>query len=88
MHLFLKTLYMLTVMVMTGMMMVLVLLCTPDFHTRLSNGFYRQSDLTYSQFVMQSLENPGVYVAEVSVDVEDVPYRPPPVLVLTDPRQA
>ncbi|XP_045623434.1 uncharacterized protein [Procambarus clarkii] len=77
MHLFLKTLYMLTVMVMTGMMMVLVLLCTPDFHMRLSTGFYRQTDLTYSQFVMQSLENPGIYVAEVSVDVEEVPERVP-----------
>nr|XP_053642331.1 uncharacterized protein LOC128695628 [Cherax quadricarinatus] len=77
MHLFLKTLYMLTVMVMTGMMMVLVLLCTPDFHMRLSHGFYRQTDLTYSQFVMQSLDNPGIYVAEVSVDVEELPERVP-----------
>ncbi|XP_071514227.1 sialate:O-sulfotransferase 2-like [Panulirus ornatus] len=75
MHLFLRTLYMLTVMVMTGMMMVLVLLCTPDIHTRLSTGIYRQTDLTYSQFVMQSLDNPGVYVAEVSVDVEEAPQR-------------
>ncbi|XP_063596338.1 sialate:O-sulfotransferase 1-like [Penaeus indicus] len=72
MHLFLKTLYMLTVMVMTGIMMLLVLLCTPDFHTRLSSGFYRQTDLSYSQFVMQSLDNPGIYVAEVAAEDQRV----------------
>ncbi|XP_042870895.1 WSC domain-containing protein 1-like [Penaeus japonicus] len=78
MHLFLKTLYMLTVMVMTGIMMLLVLLCTPDFHTRLSSGFYRQTDLSYSQFVMQSLDNPGIYVAEVAEDLRvDAPEGAP-----------
>ncbi|KAK4290761.1 hypothetical protein Pmani_036361, partial [Petrolisthes manimaculis] len=59
-------------MVVTGMMMVLVLVITPDFHQRLSTGFYsRHYDPTYSQFVMQSLDNPGVFLAEVSEDVEE-----------------
>lgn len=53
MHVFLKTVYMVTVMIVTGMMMVLVLVVTPDFHQRLSTGFYRQYDPSYSQFVMQ-----------------------------------
>ncbi|XP_068205920.1 sialate:O-sulfotransferase 2-like isoform X2 [Palaemon carinicauda] len=73
MNLFLKTLYMLTVMVMTGIMMVIVLLCTPEFHTKLSGGFYQQSDMSYSQFVLQSLDNPGIYLAQVPEEEEDSP---------------
>ncbi|XP_064094485.1 uncharacterized protein LOC135206919 isoform X2 [Macrobrachium nipponense] len=72
MNLFLKTLYMLTVMVMTGIMMVIVLLCTPEFHTKLSGGFYQQSDMSYSQFILQSLDNPGIYLAQVT-EGEDTP---------------
>ncbi|XP_076054159.1 uncharacterized protein LOC143032858 isoform X3 [Oratosquilla oratoria] len=66
MHLFLKTLYMLTVMVMTAMMMLLLLLCTPDVHLKLSTGLYRGQPRMagYGQLLVQSLENPGVYVAE------------------------
>ncbi|XP_045117318.1 uncharacterized protein LOC123508025 isoform X1 [Portunus trituberculatus] len=72
MHLFLKTLYMLTVMVTTAMMMVVVLLSTPDLHARLTtNGMYQRTDLAYSQMVIQSLDNPGVYVAEVTSDVQE-----------------
>ncbi|XP_050699605.1 uncharacterized protein LOC126987014 [Eriocheir sinensis] len=72
MHLFLKTLYMLTVMVTTAMMMVVVLLSTPDIHARLTtNGMYQRTDLAYNQLVIQSLDNPGVFVADETSDVQE-----------------
>jgi hypothetical protein len=43
MHLFLQTLYLLTVMVCTAMLMLVLLLVTPDVHYRLSQGVYRRA---------------------------------------------
>ncbi|KAF2357066.1 Sulfotransferase domain [Trinorchestia longiramus] len=41
MHLFLQTLYLLTVMVSTAMLMLMLLLVTPDVHYKLSRGLFR-----------------------------------------------
>ncbi|CAL4108252.1 unnamed protein product, partial [Meganyctiphanes norvegica] len=65
MHLFVRTLYMLTVMIMTAMMMLFVLLCTPDLHTRLAERpQYQQREPNYGRMVVHSLDNPGIYVAK------------------------